>query len=95
MINSFGADLDYYVVPAGDNIFTSTPLETLSVGTAGILFAIEPGNYDIVLAREGTDIFVFGPLEVSLDSKGAYTLVAVATPDSTAADVIFLDDFNN
>ncbi len=95
LINSFGADLDYYVVPAGDNIFTSTPLETLSVGTAGILFAIEPGNYDIVLAREGTDIFVFGPLEVSLDSKGAYTLVAVATPDSTAADVIFLDDFNN
>lgn len=95
LINSFGADLDYYVVPAGDNIFTSTPLETLSVGTAGALQALEPGNYDIVLAREGTDIFVFGPQEVRLESRGAYTLVGVATPDATTANVIFLDDFNN
>lgn len=94
LINSFGADLDFYVVPAGDNIFTSTPLETLSVGTAGGLQALEPGNYDVVLAREGTDIFVFGPQEVRLESRGAYTLVGVATPDATTADVIFLDDFN-
>ncbi|MDJ0749556.1 MAG: hypothetical protein QNJ11_08725 [Woeseiaceae bacterium] len=93
LINSFGADLDFYVVPAGDNIFTSTPLATLSVGTAGSLLVLEPGTYDVVLARRGTDIFVFGPEEVRLDGSGAYTLVSVATADTTTADVILLDDF--
>ena len=95
LINSFGAELDFYVVPAGDNIFTSTPLATLSVGTAGVLYVLEPDNYDIVLARRGTDIFVFGPQEVQLEGGGAYTLVGVATPDTTSADVILLDDFAN
>lgn len=95
IINSFGAELDFYIVPAGDNIFTSQPLETLSVGTAGVLHTLEPGNYDIVLARQGTDIFVFGPLEVRLEGSGAYTLVGVATPDTTSADLILLDDFAN
>jgi hypothetical protein len=93
LINSFGADLDFYVVPSGNNIFTSTPLTTLSVGTAGIVNVLEPDNYDIVLARQGTDIFVFGPQEVQLEAGGAYTLVGVATPDTTSADVILLDDF--
>ena len=93
LINSFGAELDFYVVPAGNNVFTSTPLSTLSVGSAGVLHVLEPDTYDIVLARRGTDIFVFGPEEVRLEGGGAYTLVGVATADATNADVIFLDDF--
>jgi hypothetical protein len=94
-VNSFGLSLDFFVIPHGNNVYTSTPNQTLSTASIGSSQLLAPGSYDIVLARAGTDIFVFGPRQVDLAGGGLYTIVAVPTAQATSADVLLLDDFLN
>lgn len=93
IVNSTGASLDFYVIPHGNNVFTSTPTETLSTGSSGTVHLLDPGPYDVVMADAGTDTYVFGPLNVDLAGDGIYTIVAVATADATTEDAVLLDDF--
>jgi len=92
-VNSFGVSLDFFVIPHGNNVYTSTPNQTLSTASVGAFNTFGPGNYDIIIARAGTDTFVYGPREVALAGGGIYTIVAVPTPQTTSADVLLLDDF--
>jgi hypothetical protein len=95
LINSAAMALDFYVVPHGNNIYTSSPTATLSAGSSGGVQMLEPGSYDLVMARQGTDRFVYGPVTLELAAGGIYTIVAVATPDTTRADAVLLDDFQH
>jgi hypothetical protein len=95
LVNNAGVNLDFYVIPHGNNVYTSTATESLSTGSSGTVHLFEPGSYDVVLARAGTDTYVFGPLNVELSGSGVYTAVGVATPDATRSDVVLLDDFVN
>jgi hypothetical protein len=92
-VNSLAVSLDFYVIPHGNNVYTSTPSQTLSGASVGSSQTFEPGSYDIVIARAGTDTFVFGPREVQMSGAGIYTIAAVPTAQTTVADVLFLDDF--
>ena len=92
-VNSFGSSLDFYVIPHGNNVFTSTPNETLSTGSIGAFVTFAPGSYDIIVARAGTDTFVYGPKQVDLAGNGIYTIVTVPTPQITNANLLLLDDF--
>jgi hypothetical protein len=94
-INGTGASLDFYIIPSGDNVFSSTPTDTLSSGSSGSIVLKEPGSYQIVMARSGTDTFVFGPQNVELSATGSYTIVAVPTADAFQTDAVLLDDFTN
>jgi hypothetical protein len=94
-VNSLAVSLDFYIIPHGNNVYTSTPTQTLSGASIGSSQSFEPGSYDIVIARAGTDTFVFGPREVQMSGAGIYTIAAVPTAQTTAADVLFLDDFEN
>jgi hypothetical protein len=95
LVNSAGTSLDFYVIPHGNNVYTSTANETLSTGSSGGLHLLDPGSYDIWMARTGTDTYVFGPLNVELSGSGNYTVVAIATSDITRVDAVMLDDFAN
>ena len=93
LVSSLSQGLDFYVVPHGNNVYTSSPNETLSGTSIGAANWFEPGSYDVVVARAGTDTFVYGPLEVAMTGGGIYTIVAVPTVQTTRADVLLLDDF--
>jgi hypothetical protein len=93
LVSSVGQSLDFYVIPHGNNVYTSTPTQTLSGASIGTPQAFEPGNYDVVIARSGTDTFIFGPQEVQMAGNGIYTIVAVPTIQTSRADVLLLDDF--
>ena len=93
LLNSAGLSLDFYVIPHGNNVYTSTPMETLLTGSSGTVHLLDPGSYDVILARSGTDTYVFGPLNVQLSGGGVYTAVGVATSDATRSDLVLLDDF--
>jgi hypothetical protein len=93
IVNSTRTSLDFYVIPHGNNVFTSTPTETLSGGSSGTVHLLDPGSYDVVMGNAGTDTYVFGPLNVDLAGSGIYTVVAVPTPDTTTVDAVLLDDF--
>jgi hypothetical protein len=54
---------------------------------------LDPGGYDLVMARTGATTFSFGPVNVDLAARGLYTIVAVSTVDATRTDAILLDDF--
>jgi hypothetical protein len=87
--------LDFYIIPHGNNIYTSSVNQALSAGSIGSSQAFEPGSYDVVIARSGTYTFVFGPREVQMSGGGIYTIAAVPTAQTNVADVLLLDDFAN
>lgn len=93
LVSSLTQSLDFYVIPHGNNVYTSSVSQTLSSASVGEAQAFEPGNYDIVIARAGTDSFIYGPTEVTLAGNGVYTIVAVPTAQISKADVMMLDDF--
>jgi hypothetical protein len=95
LINGASGSLDFYVVPRGSNINTLSPTRTLIPGTSGGLQSFDPDAYDVAMTQAGTDSLVFGPLGVELSGGGIYTIVAIATGETTAADAALLDDFAN
>jgi hypothetical protein len=95
VVNSFGSSLDFYIIPHGNNVFTSTISATLSTASVGASQQFAPGDFDIIIAKSGTDTFVYGPQQVTLAGSGIYTIVAVPTSQQSRADVLFLDDFSH
>ena len=95
LVNSLTQNLDYYVIPHDNNVFTSTPTETISAASIGGSQLFAPGAYDVFLLRSGTSTIVFGPQQVQLSGGGLYTLVGVPTADITRADILQLGDFQN
>lgn len=92
-VNSFGQSLDFFVIPHGNNVYTSTPSQTLSTGSIGSFSSLGPGSYDIIVARAGSDTLLYGPRQLDLAGGGIYTIVAVPTAQTTTADLLLLDDF--
>jgi len=92
-VNSFGSSLDFYIIPHGNNVFTSTINESLSTASVGVSQQFAPGSFDIIIAKSGTDTFVYGPQQVTLAGGGIYTIVAVPTDQASRANVLMLDDF--
>jgi hypothetical protein len=90
LVNSVPLSLDYYVIPHGNNVYTSTPSQTLSSASIGGSVQFAPGNYDVILMRQGTTTIVFGPLEVAMAGGGLYTIVSVPTADISRADILQL-----
>jgi hypothetical protein len=93
LVNSVAQSLDYYVIPHGNNVYTSSVSQTLSSASIGGSGQFAPGNYDVVLMRQGTTTIVFGPQEVTMAGGGLYTIVAVPTVDISRADILQLGDF--
>ena len=92
-VNSFGSSFDFYIIPHGNNVFTSTINESLSTASVGVSQQFAPGGFDIIIAKSGTDTFVYGPQQVTLAGGGIYTIVAVPTDQASRANVLMLDDF--
>jgi hypothetical protein len=95
LVNSAPQGLDYYVIPHNNNVYTSTPTQSLGASIIGGSQQFAPGDYDVVLMRAGTPTIAFGPLEVHMNGGGLYTLVGVPTADITRADILPLGDFQN
>jgi len=93
LVNTVPQSLDYYVIPHGNNVYTSTVSQTLSPATIGATVQFAPGDYDVVLMRQGTTTIVFGPQMVTMAGDGLYTIVGVPTADITRADILPLGDF--
>jgi hypothetical protein len=93
LVNSVPQSLDYYVIPHGNNVYTSAVSQTLSSASIGGSGQFAPGNYDVVLMRQGTTTIVFGPQEVTMAGGGLYTIVGVPTADISRADILQLGDF--
>lgn len=93
LVSSLAQSLDFYVIPHGNNVYTSSPAQTLTNASVGAFQSFEPGHYDIVIARAGTTSFLYGPTEVTMAGNGVYTIVAVPTAQIAKVDVMMLDDF--
>lgn len=95
LVNSVPQSVDVYVIPHGNNVYTSSPTQTMSSASIGASQTFDPGSYDIVIARAGSETFLYGPREIDMAGGGLYTIVAVPTADTARADVLLLDDFAN
>ncbi len=93
VVNTVPQSLDYYVIPHGNNVYTSTVSQTLSAASIGGAQEFAPGDYDVFLMRQGTTTIVYGPQEVTMAGGGLYTIVGVPTADVSRADILQLGDF--
>jgi Domain of unknown function (DUF4397) len=95
LANTVSANVEYYVIPHQNNVYTSSPTATLTGPSIGASQLFDPGDYDVVLIRAGTTSIMYGPREVTLAGGGIYTVVGTPTVDVTRADLLLLDDFQN
>lgn len=93
LVNTVPQSLDFYVIPHGNNVYTSTVSQTLSAASIGGSGQFAPGDYDVFLMRQGTTTIVFGPQKVTMAGGGLYTIVGVPTADISRADILPLGDF--
>ena len=94
-MNTLTQNLDFYVIPHDNNVFTSTVTSALSASSIGGSQLFAPGDYDVFLMRTGTTTIVYGPQEVHMAGGGLYTIVGVPTADISRADTLQLGDFQN
>jgi hypothetical protein len=95
LVNTVPRNVDYYVIPHSNNVYTSSPTQTLTSGSIGSSQSFDPGEYDVVLMRAGTTTIMFGPQQIAMAGGGVYTLVGVPTADVTRGAILLLDDFRN
>jgi len=95
LMNTLTQNLDFYVIPHANNVYTSTVTLALSAPSIGGSQLFAPGDYDVFLMRTGTTTVVYGPQEVHLAGGGLYTIVGVPTADISRADILELGDFQN
>ncbi len=93
LMNTLTQNLDFYVIPHANNVYTSTVTSALSASSIGGSQLFAPGDYDVFLMRTGTTTIVYGPQEVHLAGSGLYTIVGVPTADVSRADILELGDF--
>jgi len=84
--------LDFFILQPGVEIDTVAPL-SLAAGTFSAAGALPPGDFEITIRLAQTQTAAFGPLTVTVEGGGLYSVLAVngATPDT--ADVVLFDDF--
>ncbi len=95
VINGTTRTLDFYVAEHDkNNISTLSPSANLAPRSSTGFQRLDPGTYEIVLARSGTKTIAYGPQVVEFAGGGIYTLVTADTGESTAARVVLFDDFH-
>ena len=92
-VNSFGSSLDFYIIPHAYNVFKTTMDQMLSTASVGASQVFAPGSFDIIIAKSGTDTFVYGPQQVTLAGGGTTRSSRCRPSQAARANVLMLDDF--
>lgn len=95
LVNGATRTLDFYVTTHDkNNINTLSPNAVLAPHASTGFQRFDPGQYDIVLTRNGTKTVAYGPYIADLAGGGIYTIVSADTGESTAARIVLFDDFH-
>lgn len=82
-----------YLLSPGTPVEIAFPLATLAVGDASVQSTIAPREYEFYVTEFGTTNVLFGPLSVTLEANGLYSLVVTNGADTETANIVLLDDF--
>jgi len=90
-------DVDIYLVAPGADITDLSPTLSSVLFLADTDFlSISPESYDVIVTAAGSKDAAIGPLTVSLDALGIYTIIATdGAGGGGPLSVILLDDFVN
>lgn len=88
-------DVDIYVTAVGADINAEAPtLEGVAFKANTGYLALPAGDYDVTVVPAGTKTAAIGPLTISIEDGGVYTVIARdPLPGETALGVIVTDDF--
>jgi hypothetical protein len=78
--------------PGGDPNVVFPQATLLSPGISSFI-TLTPGEQDLYLYASGTLNILSGPTRISVDAGGLYSILAVDGPDTTTANIVYLDDF--
>lgn len=85
--------IDVYLVTPGSSISSAFPIASLPAGESSIQNSIAAREYDLMIGEFGTTTVLFGPLTVTLENNGLYSILVTNGADTETADVVLLDDF--
>ncbi|HMB72330.1 MAG TPA: hypothetical protein VKQ06_02075 [Gammaproteobacteria bacterium] len=85
--------LDAWLFPEGTDISQRPPNWTLTspIVTERVLFPTD--NYELTVQDPVTDTVVLGPLSLTLEPRGIYSIALVDSGDGTTVNALLLDDF--
>jgi hypothetical protein len=85
--------VDVYLMEPGTNVGDVNPIVALlayPLGTSSLSF--KAGEYDFALTESRTKDFVVGPVRLTLENGGLYTVVATPAAQENRVELIRLDD---
>lgn len=93
--SSLAGLVDVYVTAPGAAITGINPvIKNFAFKADSGYIGLTPGKYSISLTAPGTKTIALGPLDVSLEAGGVYTVLARDEIGLAGANVTLLDDFN-
>jgi hypothetical protein len=85
--------IDVHLVEPGTEIAPSFPFASMNRGDASMQSTVGPREYDLYITEFDTATVLFGPLSISLEANGLYSLLVTNGANASTADVVLLDDF--
>jgi hypothetical protein len=86
--------IDFFVVPTGTTDLTLfLPYASLLAPGGSAQLAVIPGTYDLILEQTGTTTVLAGPIPITINGGGLYSVLATNNANGVSADVTLLDDF--
>src|SRR5690606_2158893 len=84
--------IEYFLVPPGSDISTSLSQIVLAAPGMTTRFVYAPGDYELY-ARQPHGNGPAGPVPVTLEGGGIYSLLTANGAVTGTVDVVFLEDF--
>ncbi len=93
--STLAGEVDLYITAPGADITGTAPTVSGFVFKADTGYvSLMPGDYDVTVTPTGSKTAALGPLTVSLDALGIYTILARDEAALNGVNVTLLDDFN-
>ncbi len=91
--SQFTTTTEYVLLPPGTaDPSTIGAYQALLAPSVTVFSAVPAGTYDLLLRETSTQAVRAGPIPVTFNDGGLYTILTLNGPDTATANVVFLDD---
>jgi hypothetical protein len=87
-------NVEFYVTEPGTNIADATPVIVTEGPAISAFSNIPPSGYEFTVVDADTDAVLAGPIALSVEAGGFYSVLALEAVGGATVDIVLLDDFN-
>jgi hypothetical protein len=87
-------NVEFYVTEPGSSIADTGPVTVTEAPAVSTFSNIPPADYELTVVDADTDAVLAGPIALTVEAGGFYSVLALEAVGGSTADVVLLDDFN-